>query len=199
MLSARTKIMVWFRDSRWACLRSALLVIAVFGAKPSRAQFRGVLTWHNDNARTGQNLFETQLNPSTVHSAQFRKLCSYPVDGIVDAQPLYVPRVEVPRKGTHNIAYVATEFDSVYAFDADCLSSQPLWHVSFINPAQGVISDGEFGITGTPVISPETQTLYAVVKTIEIDPVSNVSEYVLRLHALDIRSGAEKTSQPDSD
>lgn len=184
------------RDFYCACLRVVLLVVLVFGAKPSGAQFRGVLTWHNDNARTGQNIFETHLTPSNVHSAQFRKLCSYPVDGMVDAQPLYVPRVKVPALGTHNIAYVATESDSVYAFDADCRSSGPLWHVSFINPAMGVISDGVFGITGTPVISFETRTLYAVAKTIEMDPVSDVSEYVLRLHALDIRSGAEKPGSP---
>lgn len=203
MLCAKTKITVWFRVCGLACQRAVarghVLVLAgalVLVAKPSYAQFPGVVTWHNDNARTGQNLFETQLNPSTVHSPQFRKLCSYPVDGIVDAQPLYVPRVKVPRKGTHNIAYVVTEFDSVYAFDADCHSSKPLWHVSFVDPTQGVTSDGEFGITGTPVINLETQTLYAVAKTIEIDPVSNISEYVLRLHALDIRNGVEEPRSP---
>ena len=188
-------MMVLVRDFCRESLR-VVLIIMVFGAIRSEAQFRGVLTWHNDNARTGQNLFEAQLTPANVQSPQFRKLCSYPVDGRVDAQPLYVPRVRVPRHGTHNIAYVATELDSVYAFDADCLSSRPLWQVSFIDPLRGVISDGEFGITGTPVISPETQTLYVVAKTIELDPGKNVSEYVLRLHALDIRSGEERPGSP---
>ena len=187
--------MVGVRDFYGAWLR-VVLVLLVLGAKPYGVQFRGVLTWHNDNARTGQNLFETQLTPADVHSPQFRKLCSYPVDGMVDTQPLYVPRVKVPRHGTHNIAYVATELDSMYAFDADCRSSRPLWRVSFINPAMGVISDGEFGITGTPVISAETQTLYLVAKTLEMDAEKNVSEYVFRLHALDIRSGAERLGSP---
>src|SRR6476646_3214687 len=100
------------------CPRAVLVVILVLGNKLSGAEFRGVLTWHNDNARTGQNLFETQLTPANVRSGQFRKLCSYSVDGLVDAQPLYVPRVEVPGRGTHNVAYIATEMDSIYAFDA---------------------------------------------------------------------------------
>ena len=113
--------------------RVALFIIMFFGSKLCGAQFRGVLTWHNDNARTGQNLYETQLTPANVRSGQFRKLCSYSVDGLVDAQPLYVPRVEVPGRGTHNIAYVVTEIDSIYAFDADCHGPEPLRKVSFLN------------------------------------------------------------------
>ena len=179
------KITMWVRGFCRVCPPAAFFVIMVFGSKLCSAQLLGVLTWHNDNARTGQNLSETQLTPTTLLSGQFRKLCSYPVDGLVDAQPLYVPRVEVPRNGIRNITYVATEMDSVYAFDADCRQSEPLWKVSFLNPSKGVASDGEFGITGTPVIEPESHTIYLVAKTIEVR--GNQHEYVLRLHALDIR------------
>src|ERR1051326_864384 len=78
-----------------------------------------VLTWHNDNARTGQNLQETILTPANVNSTSFGRLFTLIVDGKVDAQPLYVPGLIIPNQGTHNVLYVATEHDSVYAFDAD--------------------------------------------------------------------------------
>jgi len=183
------------RGLPFACRLVVLLASAALGGEPAHAQFRGVLTWHNDNARTGQNLSETRLTPANVTPVQFGKLCSYPVDGMVDAQPLYLPQVNVPGQGIHNVAYIATEYDSVYAFDADCRASEPLWHVSFVDTV-GVYSDGQFGITGTPVISMETQTLYAVAKTIETDPVTGSLEYVLRLHALDVRTGKERPGSP---
>src|SRR5215469_878588 len=188
------KITLWIRNSYGVCPLAVLFVMMIFGSELCGAQFRGVLTWHNDNARTGHNLFETQLTPANVRSGQFRKLCSYSVDGLVDAQPLYVPKVEVPGGESHNVAYVATEMDSIYAFDADCRRSEPLWKVSFLNPAEGVASDGEFGITGTPVIDAASHTIYLVAKTIEMQ--GNDREYVLRLHALDIRNGTEKAGSP---
>jgi hypothetical protein len=166
----------------------------------------GVFTHHNDNFRTGQNLNETVLTPANVSSAGFGKLTSYALDGNSHASPLYVAGVNVPGQGIHNVVYVATEHDSVYAFDADGLSSAPLWKVSFINPAGGVTtvpsSDTgeccdiapEIGITGTPVIDRGTGTLYVVAKTKEVS--GGTTTYRQRLHALDLTTGAEKFGGP---
>src|SRR5436305_10960903 len=116
-----------------------------------------VLTYHNDNARTGQNLTESILTPSNVQVASFGKLFTVPVDGKVDAQPLYVSALNIPGKGIHNVVFAATEHDSVYAFDAD--SGTIYWQVSLLksgettsdNRACGQVTP-EIGITGTPVI-----------------------------------------------
>ncbi len=165
----------------------------------------GVFTFHNDNFRTGENTNETVLSPNNVNSAKFGKLFSYTLDGLTFASPLYVAGVTIPGKGTHNVVYVATEHDSVYAFDADGLTNGPLWQVSFINPTSGVTTvpsadsdpgediPNEVGITGTPVIDPVSGTLYVVAATKE---VSGPNTYVQRLHALDIATGTEKFGAP---
>lgn len=160
-----------------------------------------VLTYHNDLARTGQNLNETALTPAAVAGGSFHKLFNHAVDGYVYAQPLYVPGVVVPVKGAHNVVYVATEHDSVYAFDADAADSTPLWQTSFLNPASRVIAVPaantncgqivpEIGVTGTPVIDPASGTLYAVAMTLEN------GAYHGRLHALDIATGSERAGSP---
>jgi hypothetical protein len=165
----------------------------------------GVFTFHDDNFRTGENTNETVLSPANVNFASFGKLFSYTLDGLTFASPLYVAGVTIPGKGTHNVVYVATEHDSVYAFDADGLTNGPLWQVSFINPTSGVTTvpsadsdpgediPNEVGITGTPVIDPVSGTLYVVAATKE---VSGTTTYVQRLHALDLATGAEKFGAP---
>jgi hypothetical protein len=166
--------------------------------------YTGMPTWHNDPARTGQNLQEIILTPSNVNVASFGKIFSYPVDGQIVGQPLFVYKVTIPNQGTFNVVYVATENDSVYAFDADGSHTGPLWQDVFINPSKGITpipcadtgsgKDCPFvsviGITGTPVIDLTTGTMYLTAATKEN------GKYVQRLHALDITSGGEKFGGP---
>src|SRR2546426_7878459 len=152
-----------------------VLCLAVSSAVLAQTPSQGVFTYHNDLARTGQNLNETILSPSNVNSTSFGKLFANPVDGQVYAQPLYVANVVIPDQGTHNVVYVATENNTVYAFDADTQGA-PLWHTSLsINGGTAVPSSDVncsdlypvIGVTSTLVIDPTTNTLYIVAKTKE--------------------------------
>jgi hypothetical protein len=157
-----------------------------------------------DNARTGANLHETLLTPANVASAQFGKRFSLPLDGDPFAQPLIVPNVPIPAHGTHTVLYIATQHDSVYAFDATH-ASDPLWHVNFLRPRiETTVTPAELGcpliareigITATPVIDLATGTLYVVARSAEHGGLRRV-RYVQRLHALSIENGAEKFGGP---
>jgi Legume lectin domain/Chitobiase/beta-hexosaminidase C-terminal domain len=177
---------------------SLAAVFAATAAAPSFAQ-TNILTHHYDNSRTGQNLTETKLTPTNVSSSTFGKLFALPVDGYVYAQPLYMAALAIPGKGTHNVLFVATEHDSLYAFDADT-GGAALWHVSFLINGATTLSttdvgntqdiNPEMGITGTPTIDSTTNTLYVVVNTKES------GAYIYRLHAIDVTTGAEKFGGP---
>jgi hypothetical protein len=164
-----------------------------------------VLTTQYDNARTGATLRETTLTPANVNAVRFGKLFSFAVDGDVYTQPLYMPGVEIPDKGVHDVVFVATEHDSVYAFDAGGQPTTPLWHVSFLEAGgSGTVPSGdvrcpfiqpEIGITPTPAIDPQSGTLYVLARTRESAGLLR-SRYVQRLHALAITTGVEKFGGP---
>lgn len=178
-----------------------MIVALLAGAVNLPAQ-PSVVTYHNDNARTGQYLNEILLTPEGLKAGSFEKRYFFPLDGAVYAQPLYLSRVKIPGKGFHNVLFVATSHDSLYALDADDESTAtPLWRVSFLDAASGVttVSEtdvncpviSELGISGTPVIDPNSGTIYAIVYTKEAG-----SQYVYRLHAIDVTSGAERPGSP---
>lgn len=151
------------------------------------------LTQHNDSFRTGANLNETILNTSNVNVNQFGKLFSRRVDGQIYAEPLFVSNLTIPGKGAHNVVYVATAHNSVYAFDADNpAASTPLWvtnlgpSVYFKQVSLDINLRPEMGIISTPVIDANSRTMYVVAYT------SEAGTQVYRLHALDITTGSEK-------
>ena len=166
---------------------------------PGLAQVN-VLTYHNDNARTGANLNETLLTPSNVTAATFGKLFTYNVDGYVYAQPLYVSGLAITGKGVHNAVFVATQHNSVYCFDADSntgANNGVLWQVNLGPSAPCPVPGFQFqaivpevGISGTPVIDPVSQTLYVDAFTFES------GTYLHRIHALNLVDGSEKSFSP---
>ena len=163
------------------------------------AAAQDVLTWHNDNARTGQNLNEKILTTENVKPGSFGKLFVIHVDGKVDAEPLYVSGIEIPGHGRRNVLYVATEHDSLYAFNAD--TGDVLWHARLLKPGEtpsDTRSCGqvipEIGITSTPVIDLHRGphgTIYAVAMSKD-----QQRSYFQRLHALDLQDGREEFGGP---
>jgi Bacterial surface proteins containing Ig-like domains len=152
-----------------------------------------VLTYHNTDNRDGAYLEELSLKPSNVNANQFGKIVSYPVDGQIYAQPLYVPQVNIPNQGKRDVVYVVTQNDSVYAFDADATAAQPttLWHDYFGPPVSAHDAEGpwpEVGILSTPVIDATTNIMYLVVESSHTG--TNASPFWL--YAIDITTGAER-------
>ncbi len=173
-----------------------LICFGLVAVLPSSAA--DVVTYHNDIARTGQNLQETILNYRNVDSSSFGNLFTLAVDGVIDAEPLYLAAVTIPGKGTHNVVYTVTENDSVYAFDAD--TGTQLWHMSVLAKGEspsdthdcGQISP-QIGIAATPVIdraSGPHGTIYVVAMS------KKSSKYFQRIHALDITTGKEEFGGP---
>ncbi len=190
--------MIIIRRRRSEALAAVLRWVMTFSVSAALYGQTSVLTWHNDNARTGQNLTETILTPTNVNSSTFGKLFVISVDGLVDAQPLYVSSLNVAG-GIHNVLYVATEHDSAYAFDAD--TGAQLWHVSLLLSGETTSDDRgcsqvtpEIGITATPVIDPASGT-HGTIYLIAMSKDGS-GKYHHRLHALDLTTGVEEFSGP---
>jgi hypothetical protein len=157
-----------------------------------------VLTYHNDNSRTGQNLTETQLTPASVKSTTFGLLYSFAVDGKVDAQPLVVSGLVISGSA-HKVVFAATENDSIFAFDA--ATGAQYWHITLLKTGETTSDDRgcgqvtpEIGITSTPVIDLSAGahgTLYAVAMSKD-----STGAYHQRLHAIDLVTGAEQSGSP---
>jgi len=160
--------------------------------------FRGVLTFHNDNQRTGHNLAETVLTQSNVRVGAFGKLFTLTTDGRVDAQPLYVPNLSI-NGGTHNTLFVATEHGSLYAFDAD--QGVLLWRVTTLKSGEVPSDDRgcgqvtpEIGITGTPIIDLAAGA-HGIIYLVAMSKTSS-GVYHQRLHAIDLSTGAQQFGGP---
>jgi hypothetical protein len=195
-------------------------VLATSIANPSQSgtatvavtNLAGVFTYHNDLARDGVNRQEYALTVANTNSTSFGKLFSCTVDGAIYAQPLWVANLSV-NGAPHNVVFVATAHDSLYAFDADAGPCVQLWSVRLIDTAHGaaagettvpdtptgnLVGTGdadiqpEVGVIGTPVIDPATRTLYVVSKSMNAAGTS----FSQRLHAIDLSTGNEKTGSP---
>jgi hypothetical protein len=195
------------------CFPRALLLLSMLAAVTESAFGQiatavNVPTWRYDNTHAGANTQETLLTPSNVNGSSFGLLFSRSVDGYVFAQPLYISGLTMSDGLVHNVLFVATEHDSVYAFDADSntgANAQPLWQISLLSPSYGAASGAttvpkadvgstdispEIGITSTPAINVAGKTMYVVAKTKES------GTYVYRLHAINILTGAEQPNSP---
>jgi hypothetical protein len=186
-------------------------VSAVSGADTATAtvgvtDLPGVLTYHNDAARDGANTLEYALTTATVTAGRFGKLKACAVDGAIYAQPLWMPNLTVS-SALHDVVFVATQHDGLYAFDADSASCTPLWQVSLVDIIHGgstgetsvpstLLGSGngdtvpEVGVTGTPVIDAGSGTLYVLSKSVN----AAHTVYFQRLHAIDVTTGAEKVA-----
>jgi hypothetical protein len=191
--------------------RAAACVLFVFSLIPGRngvsyaSGQTQITTSQYDNARTGANSSETTLTPENVNSRNFGKLFALKVDGDVYAQPLFLSGLQVPGRGKHDVVFIVTEHDSVYAFDAK-EKSPPLWQANFADAAKGITAvparethcpfiNPEVGITSTPVIDPKRGILFVLARTKEQTSATD-HQYVQRLHALDVATGKEVPGSP---
>ncbi|MFI5142589.1 MAG: pyrrolo-quinoline quinone [Thermoanaerobaculales bacterium] len=198
-------------DRLCAAVPRILSCLGMAGLSCVAAMAQGILTYHADNRRTGWTANETVLTPTLVQATTFGKLFTHDVDGAIYGQPLVVPGVMLAGGSIHDLVLVATQYDSVYAFDAESVTganAAPLWHTSFLDEgAPGVVVQPvtpwfvacddispEIGITSTPAVDLAGGTVWVVAKTME---TSNAGvSFVQRLHALDLASGQEKPGSP---
>jgi hypothetical protein len=196
----------------------AMSVTAVFAAQPAQPAPAqpirtaatttppAIVTYGNSNSRLGQNLQETILTTTNVNATNFGQLFNWQTDGNIYAQPLYVPNLTI-NGSVHNVVFVVTEADGIYAFDADsqALNPNPLWYTSLVNgttvtPVPCLAHKAActiyplLGISGTPVINLATNTMYFIARTAEGS--SSNPNYVERIHALNILTGQEQSYGP---
>lgn len=187
--------------AKFVNLFSCWIMCVAFGITPYMWGQTKVTTWHYNNARTSANTTEKVLTPANVNVERFGKLFTQPVDGFVVGHPLYLPAVNIPNKGLHNVVYVATMNDTVYAFDADSGTTPMLWKRSLlpsgatavpvsVQGCSGTTAFTNIGIVSTPVIDSATNTIYVVTSTYENLKV------VHRLHALDVTTGVPRPVSP---
>jgi len=187
----------------------AASVLTVYGFPPANVKPPvippAIVTYQNGNSRLGQNLQEAVLTSTSVNATNFGKVFSWTTDGNIYAQPLYVPNVTI-NGSTHNVIYVVTEADGIYAFDADSktLNPNPLWYTSLVNGSTVIPVPcldhhtactiyPNIGITGTPAINLATHTMYLVARTKEIVNGNTLNPYYYeRLHAIDITTGLDQ-------
>jgi hypothetical protein len=187
-----------FRPTGGYCLILLFMISRLFMSSCDPPPTTDVVTYHNDLARTGQNLEETILTTTNVNFSSFGKLFTMKVDGVIDAEPLYLAHLTLPGQGTHNVLYAVTENASVYAFDADL--GTELWQVSLLRSGEtpsGDFSCGQIspqiGITSTPVID-RTSGPHGTIYVVAMSKTS--SEYFQRIHALDVTTGREQFGGP---
>jgi hypothetical protein len=183
--------------ARNLCLAAFVVCIASLSSLFAQQPFP---TSRNDIARDGANTSETLLTPANVNKNSFGRLFSFPIDYVALAQPLYMPNVSIPGQGTHNVIYVATQADSVYAIDAD--TGVQLWYASMLDggatakvsnktlPCGTYVGFNQEGIIGTPVIDPTNNTMYLLAKSVLNGTVRH------QLHALDITTGLDRSNSP---
>ena len=188
--------LIWIAILLGAC---SSLGPVLSGRPPGPPSSADVVTYHYDNQRTGQNLNETALTLTNVNSTKFGKLGEFAVDGKVDAQPLYLSNLNTASQGKKNVLYVATEHDSVYAFDADSAGAgAPIWKVSLLASGESPSDDHgcfqvtpEIGITSTPVIDRSRGAMYVIAAS-----KNGAGQYFQRIHALDLTTGQELLGGP---
>jgi hypothetical protein len=200
--SVRAMTSQWSKNLK---ITLAALLLMFWTIQPRLAPAQtSVLTWHYNNARNAVDSTETVLTPANVNVRGFGKLYSRPLDGLVVGHPLYMPGLNIPGSGVHNVVFVATMEDSVYAFDVENPTAAPLWQTSLLtySPAGAVPVADKFkgcqvttdwtdvGVVSTPAIDSTTNTMYLLAETYENKKV------VHRLHAIDVTTGVEKLNGP---